>query len=89
MKMTQAVESGSLTNPRINSKNFGQRLEEYVLIFSNVSIVGIALPFSSHEIRQRANKHHRPPLANELFESRPLFAETIQFFHAGEPSFLG
>ena len=36
-----------------------------------------------------ANKHHRPPLANELFESRPLFAETIQFFHAGEPSFLG
>ena len=31
MKMAQAVESGSLTSPRINSKNFGQRLEEYVL----------------------------------------------------------
>ena len=31
MKMPHAVESGSLTNPRINGKNFGRRLEEYIL----------------------------------------------------------
>src|SRR5882762_5438328 len=31
------------------------------------------------------NKHHRPPLANELFENRPLFAQTIQLYPACEP----
>jgi SIR2-like domain len=31
------------------------------------------------------NRFHRPPLANELFENRPLFAEIIQLFSACEP----
>jgi hypothetical protein len=31
------------------------------------------------------NKHHRPPLANELFENRPLFAQTMQLYPECEP----
>ena len=32
-----------------------------------------------------ANRFHRPPLANELFENRPLFADIIERFQACEP----
>jgi hypothetical protein len=33
MKITQAMKSGSLTNPRINCKNLGQSSKEYILQF--------------------------------------------------------
>src|SRR5258707_12313568 len=32
-----------------------------------------------------ANKYHRPPLANELFENRPLFAKLIDRFSECQP----
>lgn len=36
----------------------------------------------------RLNHHYRPPLANELFENRPLFSDMIERFPDCQPIVL-
>ena len=43
------------------------------------------LPIATPHAGDVANNYHRPPLANQLFENRPLFANTIQLYSACEP----